>query len=492
MSAVPQLRPGPLILRLAADDDVAGWRDAARRLDRAGVEADSVLWTTGADADLFAGAAADPLALLPEPEAPVRAVPRAFLDLAERALLHSQPERFGLMYRLLRRLRREPGLLEIATDVDVARAQGLAKAVRRDMHKMTAFVRFRAVTAPDGGEAFVAWFEPEHHIIAATAPFFMRRFTGMRWSILSPRRCAHWDGETLSFSDGVDKASAPDGDALEEVWRTYYAAIFNPARLKVKAMKAEMPVKYWRNLPEASLIQPLIREALPRAAAMVAAEPTLPRRRIPPQARMPAPQEGGMEAAPESLAGVAAAAASCTRCHLHQHATQTVPGNGPADAAMMFVGEQPGDQEDLAGRAFIGPAGKVFDAALERVGIDRATVYVTNAVKHFKFEPRGKRRIHKKPDAPEIDICRWWLDAERALLRPKLIVAMGATAARGITGRTITVGKERGRITPLADGTHLLVTVHPSYLLRLPDEASKRTAWNDFLADMRMARDFCA
>jgi DNA polymerase len=178
-------------------------------------------------------------------------------------------------------------------------------------------------------------------------------------------------------------------------------------------------------------------------------------------------------------------ARGCTRCDLYKYATQTVFGEGPLDASIMFVGEQPGDQEDLAGRPFVGPAGAIFDKALEAAGIDRGSVYVTNAVKHFKFVPRGKRRIHNKPDAGEIAACRWWIEHERALIKPPLTVALGATAARSLVGKIVTISKVRGEPLTLADGSECWVTVHPSSILRAPDEDARREGKRLFLRDLR-------
>ena len=178
-------------------------------------------------------------------------------------------------------------------------------------------------------------------------------------------------------------------------------------------------------------------------------------------------------------------ARDCTRCHLFKHATQTVFGEGPLDASIMFVGEQPGDQEDLAGRPFVGPAGQLLDKALEAAGIDRSTVYVTNAVKHFKFVPRGKRRIHNKPDAGEIEACRWWIDHERELIRPPVTVALGATAAQSLFGKAMAIGKNRGAPLELPDGGECWITVHPSFLLRIPEEDRKREEKKLFLRDLK-------
>jgi len=177
-------------------------------------------------------------------------------------------------------------------------------------------------------------------------------------------------------------------------------------------------------------------------------------------------------------------ARACTRCGLYKHATQTVFGEGPLDALIMFVGEQPGDQEDLAGRPFVGPAGQLFDAALEKAGIDRSTVYVTNAVKHFKFVPRGKRRIHDRPDGGEIEACSWWIEHERTLIRPTVTVALGATAARSLLEKTVTISRVRGSPLKLGDGSECWVTVHPSFLLRIPEEDRKREERALFVRDL--------
>ena len=182
-------------------------------------------------------------------------------------------------------------------------------------------------------------------------------------------------------------------------------------------------------------------------------------------------------------------AAGCTRCHLYKCATQTVFGEGPLDPAILFVGEQPGDQEDLAGRPFVGPAGEVFNAALEEAGIDRARTYVTNAVKHFKFVQRGKRRLHSKPDVGEIEACRWWIDRERELIKPPVTVALGATAARSLIGKVVTISGTRGKPLTLADGGECWVTIHPSFLLRIRDDADRRAERKRFVEDLKRIRD---
>jgi len=177
---------------------------------------------------------------------------------------------------------------------------------------------------------------------------------------------------------------------------------------------------------------------------------------------------------------------ACRRCPLYRDATRAVPGEGPRRARVMLVGEQPGDKEDLAGKPFVGPAGKLLDRALADAGIPRGETFITNAVKHFKFEPRGKRRLHKKPNAYEIERCKWWLDQERAIVQPAVIVAVGATAARSLLGRVVTITKLRAETLQLADGTRLVVTIHPSALLRTQDEADKRAAYAAFVGDLKV------
>src|SRR5215211_3085533 len=188
-----------------------------------------------------------------------------------------------------------------------------------------------------------------------------------------------------------------------------------------------------------------------------------------------------------SFAQLRAAEEACTRCPLYRDATQVVPGEGPAKAPLLVVGEQPGDKEDIAGHPFVGPAGRILDQALEEAGIDRAHTFVTNAVKHFKHEMRGKRRLHKKPNAYEIDRCKWWLDIERALLKPSVVIALGATAARSLIGRAVSIASVRGHPIELADHSRLVVTIHPSYLLRIREEADKRREYAGFLEDLKLA-----
>ena len=468
------------IVRLAGPADFEGWRKAARRLRLAGISPDEAAWSAGEEGELFA----DP----GEAEVPMPAftAPRAFLDLAGEVICHRDPDRFDLLYRLLWRLQDRPALIQDITDPQVARARELAKAVSRASHKMKAFVRFRRLHDVEP-ETYAAWFEPAHHVVEMTAPFFVRRFAGMRFLILTPEACAHWDGEALSFTPGASREAAPADDVLEDYWRTYYGSIFNPARLKVKAMQAEMPKRYWRNLPEARLIPDLIASAEERTAAMVAQPPTQPSRHAIKAARTAARDAPFGEGAPDSLEELAAGVDGCRRCPLWRDATQGVPGEGAFRARLMFVGEQPGDQEDLAGRPFVGPAGQVFDRALAEAGVPREQTFVTNAVKHFKHELRGKRRIHKTPVQSEVTACRWWLDNERRLVRPRVIVALGGTAALGVFGKATPIAANRGKAIQLPDQAQGVVTYHPSFLLRAPDAEAKEKGFRDLVEDLGFA-----
>lgn len=474
-------------VRLASETDFDGFRALARSLLARNVAPSQVEWRTPGQAGLFDDApdtrdAPDAARGLPATAAPQ--VPSAFVALCSTVVLHRDPQRFALLYRLLWRLTHESALRHDPLDPDMLVARQMAQSVRRDIHKMHAFVRFRPVPqedAPDGAPLYVAWFEPEHYIVEANGPWFSRRFANMRWAILSPDCCMEWDRKVLTVRPGTGRENAPAADAGEALWLTYYRHIFNPARLKLDMMRKEMPRKYWHNLPEAQLIPQLTAEAQQRAGRMIEAPATTPRRRIPVQA-----QAQPLAPARDSLPALHDAVARCRECPLGAAATHGVSGEGPLRPALMLVGEQPGDREDLAGRPFVGPAGQFLDRALAQAGIARAHAFLSNAVRHFKYELRGRRRIHKTPSQQEALACRHWLEEEIALVRPQALVALGATAARSLLGRPVAVLSERGRWHRRADGLAVLVTLHPSALLRMPDE-ERDAAFMDFVADLGLA-----
>ncbi len=471
--------------------DFGEWRDAARAALAADIRPEMIDWRLRDDGAGLLDFVGEPLPAAGSGSGQV-SVPASFVALAQAVICHGDPGRFALLYRLLWRLKQDRALLQFKSDPDVSDVRLLEKSVRRDCHKMTAFVRFKEVPLPQGQggrRRFIAWFEPDHFIVERTAAFFQRRFTDMDWLIATPKGSARWDGNALETSR--EAAEKPDlTDETDELWRTYYANIFNPARLKIKAMTAEMPKKYWKNLPEADLIPGLVLGAEARVLEMAAKAASQPQ---PFHHRLQAAAAGREtpQPAPDgTLASLAREAGHCTRCPLHCNSTQTVFGSGPEDANIMIVGEQPGDHEDLAGKPLVGPAGQLFDRTLVQIGIERKKLYVTNAVKHFKYETRGKRRIHQRPNAGEVEQCRWWLNQEIALVRPKLIVAMGATALYALTGGKEKVTEIRGRPLPMEEGRTLFVTVHPSYLLRLVDTQAKEAEMARFTKDMHFIRTF--
>lgn len=470
-----------MLVRLDHATDLDGFRREARGLLARGIAPEQVTWAAGAhEDDLFA---AEPAAPFAAAASGALTVPPAFLELCRTVVLHSDPQRFALLYRLLWRLAREPALRDDPLDRDMIQARHMAQAVRRDIHKMHAFVRFRQVVDGDDDTdpLHVAWFEPDHHIVEANAPWFRRRFANMRWAILTPECCVDWDRRELRFRAGASRADAPPADAGEQLWLTYYQSIFNPARLKLKMMQKEMPRKYWHNLPEAQLISSLAAQAQQRSGMMIEQPATQPQRRIPALPARPPDIPGS-----GTLAQLHAATNRCRECPIGAMATQAVPGEGPLAPALMFVGEQPGDQEDLRGRPFVGPAGQLFDRALARAGVDRQAVFVTNSVRHFKYDLRGKRRIHKTPTQREADACRHWLAEEIGLVQPRALVALGATAARALLGRPVAVMSERGQWFERGDGLRVFVTVHPSSLLRLPPD-EQDAAFGRFSDDLTLA-----
>jgi len=254
------------------------WRSAARSLLQLEAHPQEVVWQSDQKEDsLFTSSQ------LVKPKTHQLRVPAAFINIAETAACHRSGDQWALLYSILWRLTHgEPHLLKIPSDVQVHRVQSMIKHIRRDCHKMHAFVRFRKVgeDAQSGREQFISWFEPDHKIIKLNANFFKKRFTNMDWSILTPDECMHWDGKKVHYSPGVTKDEAPDGDALEELWKSYYKSIFNVARVKVKAMQSEMPKKYWKNLPEAELIEGLIATSRETTDEMLE-KPTSPEKPMP-------------------------------------------------------------------------------------------------------------------------------------------------------------------------------------------------------------------
>jgi DNA polymerase len=512
--------------RILLEPEFEAWRGAAREALREGfcpeeldLQDGSVPRTLELTLESNETASGEPV---PNPH-----VPRAFLEAAVFVAAHRHPERWNLLYRVLYRLQENRDLMKIEVDTDVAELQRLEGQVRQDLHKMHAFVRFRMVLDPedrmarpvvidepvaasrdpkahhlvlatptpfgvsrsevprcepeeaasdgaheDGGcEHFIAWYQPDHRILALAAPFFAERFGVMRWTILTPEASVSWDPVTkqLAFAAGLPRESAPAEDELEELWRTYYASIYNPARLNPAAMRGEMPVRYWKNLPEVSVIPELMTRSQTRVSEMMTTQQQKP------SAEPFVPAEHTLPAILQALPG-------CRGCDLYRHATQVVGGAGPRKAALMLVGEQPGDQEDVQGAPFVGPAGKLLDKVMEELGIDRSKVFVTNAVKHFKYVQRGKLRLHQSPRMSEVTACRPWLEAELDAVRPKVVLCLGASASKSLLGGTFALMRDHGKMHETPFAKQVMATIHPSAVLRARDAASRKQM-HEFLAD---------
>lgn len=450
------------------------FRSKARSLILDGVPPEEVEWSDGSIRQLSFDVQRSH-----EGERPVEdvrlAVPKRYAETGRLAARHTDPGRWDLLYRLLWRIQSENRrLMSVDSDPDVIRALRLAQAIRRDIHKTHAFVRFRKIFTADKDEQWIAWYEPDYDTLELSAPFFVERFRIMRWSILTPTRSAHWDRSNLEIGPGVDPADKPDEDSLEDLWRVYYGAIFNPARLNLRATRAEMPSRKWEFLPEARLIPDLVRESADRVGEMVN------RQRGAPDATPFLPET-------RSVATLREAVESCRGCELWEDATQPVFSEGSSSAKIVLVGEQPGDQEDLDGRPFIGPAGRVLDEAIAEAGLERKDLYLTNAVKHFRFEERGVRRIHKKPSPVQIRACRPWLESELKLVKPEVVVALGATAAQSLFGGGFRVMRDRGRIFESQWAPISMGTLHPSAVLRSGDDPEKYRAM--IVSDLKMVVD---
>jgi len=460
--------------RIEFDGDYEMWQAAARDLLQHEQPPAAIEWvdqsTAQPDLGGFTGAAP-----APAERARTIVVPRAFVAKAALAACHRDPQRWALLYAVVWRLTHgERRLLADDSDSEVIRLNTMVSQVRRDEHKMHAFVRFRAVRESETQTRFVAWHRPDHYIVRLAAPFFVERFRTMRWSILSPDRSAHWDGTALTFGPGVPASAAPADDRLEDLWRTYYAAMFNPARVNPRAMTRELPVRHWPTLPEARLIPSLLADAAARVGQMIEQPGTATSAR-------PFVPAGG------ELPALQAAATQCRGCPLYAPATQVVFGEGPSTSRIMLVGEQPGDEEDQVGAPFVGPAGAVLDRALAAAGVERSAIYVTNAVKHFSFRREGKRRIHERPRATEMRACRPWLEAEIDRVKPLVIVCLGSTAAQTLLGPQVRIQRDRGRVWPSKWAPTVLVSYHPSAVLRAADRAHGDEIYGWLVEDLRQA-----
>jgi uracil-DNA glycosylase len=320
-------------------------------------------------------------------------------------------------------------------------------------------------------DRYVAWYKPDHKSIRLAAPFFAERFASMRWSILTPDGSAHWDGKSLHFAAGADTPPAND-DELEELWSRYYATTFNPARTNLRMMRSEMPQRFWNNMPELANLGQVLAKAPGRVEEMIAVQKKTPGAGpfVPPSADLRQRRE---------------AVAQCEGCELYKHATQPVFGEGPADARVVLIGEQPGDSEDREGRPFVGPAGEVLNRALAEAGLNRSEVYLTNAVKHFAFEERGKRRIHRTPRLSEVTACKPWMEAELERVAPAIVVCLGATAAKAVFGAQFRLTEQRGNFLETRFARKTIATYHPSAVLRADSPAARDELYRILVEDLK-------
>lgn len=466
------------MIRARIEPAFASFRDTARLLLAADVPPEQVTWDDGSgQLDLFASGGG------PVPTDGTRAVrvPARYLETAELASFHSDPARWALLYRVVWRVTHgEPDLLAIAGDPDIARLGALRSAVKHDEHRMHAFLRFRPAGKDGERERMFAWFEPEHDILPLTAPFFARRFASLSWIIVTPRRSAAWDGSRIELTarNARDPIAVPADDAVDELFRAYYEAIFNPARANGALFAHHVPARFRRDMPETARVDAMLAGATGRTDRMVG--------RVTSASAVWLPELTGDRAADH--AALARASQRCEGCAIRNNATQAVFGEGPLDAAIALVGEQPGDSEDLAGHPFVGPAGQVLDAALAEAGLPRSSVYLTNAVKHFKWEPRGKRRLHSRPSPVEVHACRGWLDAELGLVKPRTVVCLGATAARALLGRNVRLSEQRGKVMDGAPWAEkLIVANHPSAILRAETPEHAAELRSGLVADLALA-----
>ncbi len=449
----------------------AEWRIIARECCLRGIRPEDIIWIdkNTQHALLFVED------FVPEPIEGELKVSSGFISFAKTIAYHSNPKRWFLLYQALWRITQgEKHLLSLFSDPLVCDLNLMQKAVKRDAHKAKAFIRFKKYTR-DNTDIYVAWHEPDHAILQVMGSFFARRYSDMIWSVFTPTESMHWDLKTLRFGEGSTKEKVEKEDEMDNLWKEYYRAIFNPARIKIKAMKKEMPVRYWKNLPEASIIPSLLTEAPARVLTMLDHA------------------EGWHKSAAdfipdtEDIDILSSAAKKCAGCPLYVCGTQMVFGEGSKRAELMIIGEQPGDKEDQLGRPFVGPAGKLLDKALEAADLNRRDLYITNAIKHFEFKMVNGQRQNITPNLRKILDCNAWLQAEIKAINPKIILTFGVVAGRALFGSAFKLKESLGRIQMLED-RKVISTIHPAYILRTQDNEQKKQLTIDLMNDLKFAK----
>lgn len=402
-------------------------------------------------------------------------VPRHFIDLGRYVARHLNPQRWQLLYSALWRLQQDRDLFKLESDNEIGTLRLMEQQVRRDVNRMQESMRFQRIER-ERKEYLVAWHRPDYPIVELAAPFFAERFSAMRWSILTPYRSAYWEpaAKKLQFGKGVPRFTPPQTDELEELWLRASRSVFDPVHASAKA--TPIPPVVVQGISEAEFAPPLFKKAPERVQQPIA------QTQYSSSAALFLPNNTELPVLKEAVQ-------RCQGCELHRCATQAVFGLGPVSARIVLVGEQPGNDEDLAGKPFVGPAGKLLDRALAEAGIERESVYITNAVKHFKFERRGIKRIHRTPEMKEITACRPWLEAELKAVKPEIIVCMGATAMKSLLNLQNMLMKHRGQIFRSPYAEKVIVTVHPSAILRVKDPMASEQLFQTLCRDLRLARD---
>lgn len=441
------------------------WRKNARSLLENKIHYNDVIWETSDSGSLLNMLSDD------AGEKPSHInIPKEFIKQAHFVSAFRDETTWSLLYRLLFRIVYEnKNILENPLDNDVLDFHRKIRLVDRDLHKMKAFVRFKEIKYNDES-IYMAWHRPDHRILKFSAPFFTDRFNGMNWTIFTEDESMSWIDNKLSFGPGISQKDAEAFDETEELWKTYYASIFNPARLKVKMMKKELPVRHWKTLPEAQLIDGLIKEAPNMVQEFYETQRTSAIASIPRNA--------------SSLSELRTALPTCSACTICPKATAPVFGEGPKDAEIVFVGEQPGNEEDIAGSPFVGPAGRLFMEALKLADIEREEVYLTNAVKGFKWKDQNGMRKHVNPSSFEISACRPWVKSELEMIKPKVLVCLGASAAQSIFGKVMKVKESHGKVFQTSVCDYTIILPHPSAILRMPDPIEKERMHTQFLNDI--------
>jgi probable DNA metabolism protein len=446
------------------------WRKHARKLLEDKIHFEDVIWQTA-----HSGSLLDCLSDHSGEKPSLIKIPREFIEDAEFVSAFRDDSTWALLYRLLYRIVYENKLLlQNPLDDDVLDFERRIKLVSRDLHKMKAFVRFREIKK-DEEPIYMAWHRPDHRVLKFSAPFFTDRFNGMNWIIFTEEESMSWINNELKFGPGISQKEAEVFDSTEELWKTYYASIFNPARLKIKMMKSELPVRHWKTLPEAELIDGLIREAPNMVQEFYETQRTSAVACIPKNV--------------SSLSELKAALPNCSACSICSRATAPVFGEGNMNADIVFVGEQPGNEEDIAGSPFVGPAGRLFMDALAKADISRSEVYLTNAVKAFKWKDSDGMRKHVNPSSSEISACRPWVKAELEMIRPRVLVCLGASAAQSVFGKMMKVHDSHGKVFQTTLSDYTIILPHPSAILRMPDNVERERMHAQFISDISELKD---